>query len=116
MQQGEAAAPAAVLAGEHDGAGHLLHRQVPTNNSGYSLQCDIDVASASNNLAPDVAPELAAARGAAGQLGPAVGADEVAGVALQDRGQHIVETDRALNMVRLLLILSKLQCVSSTLQ
>ena len=70
----------------------------------------------SANLAPDVAPELAAARGAAGQLGPAVGADEVAGVALQDRGQHIVETDRALNMVRLLLILSKLQCVSSTLQ
>ena len=60
----------------------------------------------SANLAPDVAPELAAARGAAGQLGPAVGADEVAGVALQDRGQHIVETDRALNMVRLLLIVA----------
>lgn len=40
--------------------------------------------------------ERAAARGAAGQLGPAAGAYQVPALALQDRRQHIVEAHRAL--------------------
>ena len=73
MKEGHSAPSTAVLAGEHHGAGHLLHGQVP-----------------------DVPPQLSPAGGAAGELGPAVAADEVAGVALQDWGQHVVETDGAL--------------------
>lgn len=73
VKEGYSAPSTTVLAGEHHGAGHLLHGQVP-----------------------DVPPQLPPAGRAAGELGPAVAADEVAGVALQDRGQHVVETHGAL--------------------
>ena len=59
VEQRDHAAARAVLAGEHHGAGHLLHGQVP-----------------------DVVAERAPAGGAAGELGPTVGADQVAGVTL----------------------------------
>jgi len=39
---------------------------------------------------------LTSAGGAAGQLGPTIGADQVTGVALQDGWEDIVEADRAL--------------------
>ena len=59
VKEGEGAAVALVPAGEHHGRRHLLHRQVA-----------------------DVGAQLAAAGGAARQLGSAVGAHKVAGVAL----------------------------------
>lgn len=73
LKQCNSAAETGIFAAEYDGGGHLLHGQV------------------SNDAA-----QLTAARGAAGQLGPTVGADQVAGVTLQNRRQHIVITHWAL--------------------
>ena len=62
VEEGNAAAGALVPTGEHHRGGNLLHGQVA-----------------------DVAAQLAAAGGAAGQLGPAGRAHQVAGVALQSQ-------------------------------
>jgi hypothetical protein len=73
VEEGHGAAAAGVLAGEHYCGGHLLHGEVP-----------------------DVPSKLASAGGAAGELRSAVGADQVARVALKDWGEDIVKADRAL--------------------
>jgi len=63
VEEGDGAASARVLAGEHDCGGHLFHCQVS-----------------------DIASKLPSAGGAAGELGPAVGADQMPRVALKDWG------------------------------
>lgn len=65
--------PHAHLAGEEHGRGHLLHGQVP-----------------------DAGGQRAPAGGAEAQLLPALLADQVPGLALQDGRQHIVEAHGAL--------------------
>lgn len=71
VHQSYSTAGVGVFTREHNIAGDFLHGEVT-----------------------DVA-ERAAARGAAGQLGPAAGAHQVPALALQDRWQHIVEAHRA---------------------
>merc|ERR1719397_2253440 len=73
VEEGHRAATTGVLAGEHYCGGHLLHGEVP-----------------------NVPSELASTGRAAGELRSAVGADQVARVALKDWGEDIVEANRAL--------------------
>jgi hypothetical protein len=73
MEEGDSAAAAGVLAGEHYCGSHLLHSEVP-----------------------NVPSKLASAGGAAGELRPTVGADKVARVALKYWGEDIVEANRTL--------------------
>ncbi len=63
VEEGGATAGALVLAGEEDGGGHLLHGQIA-----------------------DVAAQLTAAGGAAGELGATVGAHQVTGMTLWNKG------------------------------
>jgi hypothetical protein len=64
MQEGDDATAAGILAGEHDGGGHLLHGQVA-----------------------DVAAQLAPTRGAARELRPAIRAHQMARMALSNKDE-----------------------------
>lgn len=77
-------APSAHLAGEEHGRGHLLHGQVP-----------------------DAGGQRAPAGGAEAQLLPALLADQVPGLALQDGRQHIVEAHGALEQRGQLVVLRR---------
>lgn len=82
--QCQRAARRGILAGEEHGRGHLLHGQVP-----------------------DAGGQRAPAGGAEAQLLPALLADQVPGLALQDGRQHIVEAHGALEQRGQLVVLRR---------
>ena len=84
MEEGDSAAAAGVLAGEHYCGGHLVGEFL-----GKSKKTNVDKEHLLHSEVPNVPSELASAGGAAGELRPAVGADEVARVALWREGGEI---------------------------
>ena len=66
-------------------------------SQGYWVACSVYLL---HGEVPDIAAQLSAAGGAAGQLGPAVGADQVAGVTLGG-GRHGDRRDTGAGVVTL---------------